>query len=95
MVRLSWSYNPTFILFSIGAILLLIPGLTLGLYTYYRYVAYGAMHYLDGPVAIILSATGVVSLLLAKQSLYLKRLEFRLRSLIEEAVHSRGKRGHA
>lgn len=95
MVRLSWSYNPTFILFSIGAILLLIPGLTLGLYTYYRYVAHGVMHYLDGLVAIILSATGVVSLLLAIQSLYLKRLEFRLRSLLEEAVRSRGKGGHA
>lgn len=95
MIRLSWSYNPAFTLFIIGAALLLIPGLFIGAYTYYRYIAYGAMHHLDGLIAVILTASGVVSLLLAIQSLYLKRLEFRLRSLIEEALQSRNKRGHA
>ncbi len=83
MIRLSWSYNPAFLFFLLGGILLLLPGLTLGGYTLYRYYVHGVKHYVKGVVAVVLTATGIVALLQALQSLFMKRMEFRIRALLE------------
>jgi len=86
MIRLTWRYNPTFLIFALGA-LLLIPGLTLGAYVAYHYFFTGIKYYVKGLVAIILTLTGFQSLLLAILTLYLKRMEYRLtRKFIENNI---------
>ncbi len=77
MVRLAWRYNPFFTITALGA-LLLAPGLALGGWVAYRYLAEGVMHHVKGLAAIMLTAAGTVSLILAILALYLKRLELRL-----------------
>ncbi|WP_236698215.1 glycosyltransferase family 2 protein [Pyrodictium occultum] len=83
MVRLAWRYNPAFLIFLLGG-LLLAPGLGLGGWVAYMYLAHGVKHYVKGLAAVVLSSTGLASLLLAVMALYLKRAEMRLQRRLEE-----------
>jgi len=87
MIRLTWRYNPTFFIFTLGA-LLLIPGLILGAYVAYHYFFTGIKYYVKGLVAILLTLTGFQSLLLAILTLYLKRFELRLQRILRSKVIS-------
>lgn len=82
MIRLAARYNPMFLLFLMGA-LLIIPGLIMGAYVGYWYVFYGIKYYLKGLIAIMLLLIGLQFLGMAVLSLYMKRMEFRLRRAIE------------
>ncbi len=82
MIRLLIGYNPLFILFLAGA-LLIIPGLVLGAYVAYWYIFFGIKYYLKGLVAIMLTLIGLQFLGMAALSLYLKRMEYRLRKAVE------------
>jgi glycosyltransferase involved in cell wall biosynthesis len=77
MVRMAWRYNPTFFIFTLGS-LALVVGLPLGLYVAYHYFFTGVKYYVKGLVAIILTLAGFQSLLLAVLSIYLKRMELRV-----------------
>ncbi len=77
MIQLAWRYNPVFILFALSS-LLIIPGLLLGAFTGYHYFVTGTKYYVKGLVAIILTATGLVSIIMGIFALYMKRLEFRV-----------------
>ncbi|MEZ0290290.1 MAG: glycosyltransferase family 2 protein [Sulfolobales archaeon] len=77
MIRLAWSYNPTFLIFA-GGSLLLVPGLILGAYVGYHYLFTGIVYHVKGLIAIVSSLAGFQSLLLALLSLYLKRSEIRI-----------------
>ena len=77
MIKLAWAYNPTFIIFALGA-LLLVPGLILGGYVGYHYLVHGVKYYVKGLIAVALLTTGLISLLLAILAVYLKRMEIRL-----------------
>lgn len=83
MIKLAWHYNPTLIIFSLGA-LLLIPGLILAGYVGYHYIAYGVKHYVKGLIAIALLTTGIISLLLTILAIYLKRMEIRILKQIKQ-----------
>ncbi|WFO76349.1 glycosyltransferase [Desulfurococcaceae archaeon MEX13E-LK6-19] len=82
MIRLAWRYNPAFVLFSAGAIIL-VPGLLLGGYVAYYYLFHGIKYYVKGLIALIMTLAGFQSLLIAILSVYLKRMEWRLTSKIE------------
>ncbi len=82
MLRMAWYYNPTFLFFAIAAALLLGPGLAIGGVTLYRLLFHGEKHFVDGLIATILSSAGVVALMLSIQSMFLKRMEFRIRRLL-------------
>ncbi|BEP18353.1 hypothetical protein PYJP_17050 [Pyrofollis japonicus] len=86
MIRLSWSYNPIFLIALIGA-LLLVPGIVLGVWTSYEYFAKSIKHYIKGIVAIILTAVGAQSLLLSIFAVYAKRAELRLLRAIRKLQH--------
>jgi dolichol-phosphate mannosyltransferase len=77
IVRMAWRYNPTFFIFILGS-LMIIVGLPLGLYVAYHYFFTGIKYYVKGLVAIILTLAGFQSLLLAILSLYMKRSELRI-----------------
>lgn len=77
IIRLTWRFNPVFLIFIIGS-LMLIPGLGIGVFVAYNYFFTGVKYYVRGLIAILLTLTGSQSLLLAILSLYLKRLELRL-----------------
>jgi dolichol-phosphate mannosyltransferase len=77
MVRLAWRYNPTFFIFFLGSLLLVI-GLPLGAWVAYHYFFTGVKYYLKGLVAIVLTLAGFQSLLLAILALYMKRMEIRI-----------------
>jgi len=81
MLRLAWYYNPAFLIFAVAAVLLLAPGIAIGAYTLARYLA-GSTHFVDALIAVILTSSGVVAALLAVQSVFLKRMEYRLRRLL-------------
>jgi len=83
MVRLTWRYNPVFLIFTLGA-LMLIPGLYLDLFVFYRWFYYGVVHHVRALAGITLSGLGVLSLLLAILSLYLKRFEIRVMRSMRE-----------
>ncbi|MGC9072170.1 MAG: glycosyltransferase family 2 protein [Acidilobus sp.] len=83
MLRLSWRYNPTVVMFFAGA-LLLIPGLVIGGVTAYQFYFKHVDHFVHAIMALIVTATGFNSLLLGVQSLYLKRFELRMRALLRE-----------
>jgi len=91
MIRFASFYNPVFLVFLLGSILL-IPGLILGFWVAYEYFAYGYKYYVKGLIAVILSATGFQSLVVALLSLYFKRTEIRilryLRRLRNNAAHN-------
>ncbi|KUO82352.1 MAG: glycosyl transferase [Vulcanisaeta sp. JCHS_4] len=82
MIRLAARYNPMFLLFLMGA-LLIIPGLVMGAYVGYWYIFYDIKYYLKGLIAIMLFLIGLQFLGMAVLSLYLKRMEFRLRRAME------------
>ncbi|ADY01248.1 glycosyl transferase, family 2 [Vulcanisaeta moutnovskia 768-28] len=82
IIRLAMRYNPMFLLFFMGA-LLIIPGLLLGAYVGYWYIFYGIKYYLKGLIAIMLFLIGLQFLGMAMLSLYIKRMEYRLRKAIE------------
>jgi len=77
MIKLAWRYNPVFVIFTIGS-LMLIPGLVLGTWVLYQYIVTGIKYYVKGVVAVMLSVGGFISLALAILSLYLKRMEYRI-----------------
>jgi dolichol-phosphate mannosyltransferase len=77
MIRLAWRYNPTFLIFILGS-LMLIPGLILCGYVIFMMILYGVKHYVKGLIGVMLTLSGFQSLLLALLSLYLKRFEYRI-----------------
>lgn len=83
LIRLTWRYNPSYLIFLLGAALL-IPGLALGGYVAYHYFITGINYYLKGLVAILLTLTGFQSLLMAIISIYTKRIEMRTIHKINE-----------
>jgi len=83
LIRLTWRYNPSYLIFLLGAALL-IPGLTLGAYVAYHYFFTGIKYYLKGLVAILLTLAGFQSLLMAIMSIYTKRIEMRTIHKISE-----------
>jgi len=83
LIRLTWRYNPSYLIFLMGAALL-IPGLTLGAYVAYHYFFTGINYYLKGLVAILLTLAGFQSLLMAIISVYTKRIEMRTIHKINE-----------
>jgi dolichol-phosphate mannosyltransferase len=87
MIKLTWRYNPTFFIFTLGA-LLLILGLTLGAYVAYHYFFTGIKYYVKGLIAIILTLTGFQALLLAILTLYLKRFELRFQRMLKSRTTS-------
>ncbi len=82
MLRMAWYYNPAFLLFTVSAVLLLVPGIIVGGVTAYRYFALGEKHAIDALIAVILTSSGVVALLLSALSVFLKRMEYRVRRLL-------------
>jgi len=83
MIKLTWRYNPTFLIFTLGS-LLLIPGLILGIWVAYRYYFMGVVHHIKGLAALILVGAGFQSLISAIMALYVKRLERRVYMKIDE-----------
>jgi dolichol-phosphate mannosyltransferase len=77
MVRLTWRYNPAFLIFAIGS-LLLIPGLGLGTWVLYRYYFHGVIHSIRGLAAIVMTGVGLQMLNSAIMTLYVKRIERRV-----------------
>ncbi|MEM0106375.1 MAG: glycosyltransferase family 2 protein [Zestosphaera sp.] len=95
VVRLTWRYNPSYLLFLFGS-MLLIPGLTLGAYVAYHYFFVGVNYFLKGLVAILMTLAGFQSFLMAIMSLYTKRAEIRyLRKVneLKEFLEKVGKTG--
>ena len=87
-LRLTWRYNPTFLIFLLGS-LLLIPGLVLGGYVAYHYFFTGIKYYVKGLIAIMLTLAGFQSLIAAIITLYVKRVELRVLRSIEDLRSSR------
>ncbi len=83
MVRLAWRYNPAFIIFALGS-LLLIPGLVLGAWVAYHYFTAGVKYYVKGLIAVMLVTAGFFSMIQAITAIYAKRAELRVRRQIEE-----------
>ena len=83
MVRLTLRYNPTFFIFAMSS-LLLILGLAIGVHVLYCYLFLGVTNYIEGLVAIMFTLVGFQSLLLAILSLYLKRMEYRLMRMFQK-----------
>jgi dolichol-phosphate mannosyltransferase len=83
MVRLTWRYNPVFLIFALGA-LMLIPGLYLDIFVLYRWLFHGVVHHIRALAGITLSGLGVLCLLLSLLSLYLKRFEIRVLRAVRE-----------
>lgn len=86
IVKLMWRYNPAFFIFLAGSLTLL-PGLVLGAWVAYHYLLFGIKYYVKGLIAIILTVAGFQSLLMAVLTLYLKRMEIRLRKVVEVTAH--------
>lgn len=83
MVRLTWRYNPAFLVFAVGS-LMLIPGLAMGAWVAYHYLFAGAKHYVRGLVAVMLTLAGLQSLAAALITLYVKRVEMRMLRKLDE-----------
>lgn len=88
MIRLSWSYNPVFVIF-LTASLILIPGIALDIYYLYHYIVSDVKFYMKGLIGVILTVIGVQSLALALLALFLKRMEIRLRRAINKLAIAR------
>ena len=86
-LKLAWHYNPIFLLFTLGS-LLLIPGIALGIWVALKLLLYGVKHYIWGIAAIVLSAAGLQSLATATLALYLKRIEYRQAKKLEELIEA-------
>ncbi len=90
MIRLAWRYNPVTFLFTVGSILM-VPGLLALLGALMDFMTYHVVHHMVIITGLVLFSMGFNSLLMALLSLYLKRMEFRLRRLVKEAEdRSRG-----
>jgi len=87
ILRLTWRYSPVFLIFAIGS-LLLIPGLLLGAWVAYHYFFTGIKYYVRGIVAIVLAATGLLSLNSALMALYVRRIELRVHRKLNEITKS-------
>lgn len=85
MIRLSWSYNPTFTLLFLAS-LIFIPGLVLGAYVGYEYLFFGIKYYVKGIIAIILFMSGIQLLATSMLSLFIKRMEYRMNRLIRRVI---------
>ncbi len=85
MIKLAWRYNPVFIIFTLAS-LLAIPGLIIIGYVLYYYLFYGIKYYVKAILGLILFLTGFQSFLLSIISLYMKRMELRLRRRIDRAL---------
>lgn len=85
ILRLTWRYNPAFLIFGVGS-LLTIPGLALGSWVLYRYLKYGFVHHIRGLAAIIITGIGLLSLISAIQSIYIRRMEQRLHRKLDQAI---------
>jgi len=81
-VRLALRYNPVFLLFAAASLVL--PSAALAAWVGYRWLFLGVKHYVWGIIAIVGLGVGLVSLLLAVMSLYLKRLELRILERISQ-----------
>lgn len=85
IVRLAWRYNPVTFMLGITS-LIIIPGLVLGLHVAYHYFFTGVKYYVKGLIAIILTLIGLQSLMLTLLSVYLKRMELRIRRLLRKML---------
>jgi dolichol-phosphate mannosyltransferase len=88
MIRLSWSYNPVFTLFTVTS-LILIPGVALDIYYLYNLVFSDVKYYMKGLLGAIMTIVGLQTLGIAILALYMKRMEFRLRRAIERVLRNR------
>jgi dolichol-phosphate mannosyltransferase len=77
IILLSWWYNPIFVMFFLGS-LLLIPGIGIALWVLYEYLFLGIKHYVWGLIAVAGGTAGLISFMLAILSLYIKRVERRI-----------------
>ena len=82
MIKLSWYYNPLFLVFAIGA-LSLIPGFLIGGYVLYDFIFFHRMHRILTPASLIFLLGGLVSFFFSVLFLYLKRMEYRVIRTIE------------
>jgi len=82
IVRLAWRYSPVSFILLLSA-LLLIPGLALGVYVAYYYFFLDINYYVKGIAAITMTSSGFIALILGILTLYLKRMEIRLKKMIE------------
>ena len=77
MVRLAWAYNPVFVLFSLGS-LLLVPGLLLAGWVLYELLFAGVKHHIWALISVMLATSGFLSLLFAIFAIYVRHMELRL-----------------
>lgn len=85
LVKMTWRYNPVFFMFMVAS-LLMIPGLALGAYVAYYYFFKGINYFVKGIAALVLTSAGFNALLLGILTLYLKRMELRLRKLVIQST---------
>lgn len=76
-IKLMWLYNPTFLVFAIGA-LLIIPGAVLLAQSAYTYIFEGQVRWIRAILGTATFSTGLVSLSIAILSLLIKRAEIRI-----------------
>jgi dolichol-phosphate mannosyltransferase len=88
MIRLSLSYNPVFTMFAVTS-LILIPGVALDLYYIYHLLLNDVKYYMKGLLGAVMTVVGLQTLSMAILTLYMKRMEFRLRRAMEKALRSR------
>lgn len=84
-LKLAWRYNPVFLIFLLGA-LLMIPGIAIGAWVGYELIFLGVKHHVLGIIAFILSSTGLQCLVVSLLALYLKRLEFRHHRMLDKLI---------
>ncbi|MGC9115174.1 MAG: glycosyltransferase [Fervidicoccaceae archaeon] len=82
IIRLAWRYSPVSFIFFLSSVLL-IPGILIGAYVAYYYFLYDINYYVKGIAAITMTSSGFIAFLLGILSLYLKRMEIRLKKMIE------------
>ena len=83
VILLAARYNPVFLIFA-GGSLLLIPGILLMGWVAWELLFFGVKHHVWAIIGIALFTSGATSLSLAVLSLYLKRLELRMVRLVKE-----------
>lgn len=76
-LRLATNYNPVFFIFALSA-LVIIPGLLVMGWVAYQYLLIGQIHYIWAIIGVLLSGIGFLSSLFALQSLFIKRMEYRI-----------------
>ncbi|MEM3403467.1 MAG: glycosyltransferase family 2 protein [Nitrososphaeria archaeon] len=81
-IKLAWGYNPTFIIFIIGA-LTLIPANIILAYVAYELIFNGVNHHIWAIIGVNLAGIGIISLLLSIMTLFIKRVEYRINEKLE------------